>query len=866
MFLRQASAITMLLLVVEAACCQAPLTDLHGDPLPAGATARIGTVRWRSEHVPELLAFSPDGKTLASASANGICLWDLRTGGVTQSTSEAQPDLRVFTFTPGGKELVIVRKDRVQWRDASTGAFCGELIGQWDSYRGSCSTADGRMLAVSAFDGDVRIWNAVSRTLRGSVHEWGSQTQLALSPDGKMIAGYEGFFDSRLRLWDATTLEPIASLKAEKLHAFALGYRGRQLVIALSFADRLEFRNLPSFVLCSPPTACDKPITRCALVSSDGRWFVGLTAEGGIQVWDFQNGTLMPTQANPYQGFRCLAISPDGKSLAAASGVDLFLLDPATGKDLRAPAVLNAGARPFVFSRDGRTLATIDGLMSVRRWQTATGAELPTRRQTRVPDPATPETREALVMMQAVAASDDPASPAWKKDPRRHGGEAHYHLEGGLGRSHCAADDSNWPFVSNGQILANIQHAVPAGLHLGLGQDISRLIESTVSIWDVPTQRLLRRITCKRQQVYVLALSRNGQFLAIAARPGPVHICDLKNGTRRALTDSASTSGQAIACLLAMRAWNEAAFWKAFNDWSPEFLDYSAGTLAFSPDGRQLACAVTGEIHVWDLQQMKKKVIHCGPPQAYVQLMAFSPDGRFLASEADPDCITLWEMTTLQPAARIVHSCDGANSLVFSADGRLLATGHPNHSVLIWDLTLGHRQADGSLLRKKLTDEELQEHWSNLRSASAEAAYRSRWALAAGGGRTVTFLAKRLQPVTAADRGEIPRLLDDLDHELFARRQAACRRLRALDRAAEPELRAALRKPVSLETRKRISDLLEGLDTVPTETLRALRGVAVLEAIGLPAASETLRRLASGHADAVVTQEAKAALERAAAK
>src|SRR5262249_30323198 len=148
-----------------------------------------------------------------------------------------------------------------------------------------------------------------------------------------------------------------------------------------------------------------------------------------------------------------------------------------------------------------------------------------------------------------------------------------------------------------------------------------------------------------------------------------------------------------------------------------------------------------------------------------------------------------------------------------------------------------------------------------LRSTSAEAAYRSRWTLAAAGGQAVAFLAKRLQPVTE-DREEIPRLLDDLDHELFARRQAACRRLRDLDRAAEPELRAALRKPASLETRKRISELLEGLDPVPAETLRALRGVAVLEATGLPAASETLRRLASGHADAVVTQEAKAALER----
>jgi WD40 repeat protein len=859
MFLRQVSAIALLLLVVEAACCQTPPTDLHGDPLPAGAIARIGTVRWRSEHAPELLAFAPDGKTLASASASGICLWDLRTGGVTQCTSEPQPDLRLLTFTPAGRELVIVRKDRVQWRDASTGAFCGELTGQWDSYRGSCSTADGRMLAVSAFDGDVRIWNAVSRTLRGSVHEWGSQNQLALSPDGKIIAGYEGFFDSLLRLWDTTTLELIASLKAEKLHAFALGFRGRQLVIALSFADRLEFRNLPSFALCSPPTACDKPITRCALVSSDGRWFVGLTTEGGIQVWDFQNGTLMPTQVNPYQRFHCLAISPDGKSLAAASGADLFLLDPATGKDLRVPAVLNDGAGPFVFSSDGRTLATIDGLMSVRRWQTATGAELPARPESKVADTAERETREVFAMTQAIMASDAHPSPPWERDVR---GATHYHLEGGLG-IYQFRSASGFPCVSNGQILAKADAPAWAGPGLGLGPN-PRLAESLVSIWDVATRRLIRRIACNRQLVFGLALSRNGEFLAIAARPGPIHICDLKNGSRRFLTDSANASGrdEAIARLLATGTWTKLAFWQEIDEWSLELLDYPVTSMALSADGRLLACALPAGIYLWDLSHMKRRLIRFESELIPVQpLLAFSPDGRYLAAEVDPSGITLWETSTLHPAARIVHSCEGANSLVFSADGRMLATGHPNHSVLIWDLTLGHRQPDGSLLRKELTDDELQEHWSKLRSTSAEAAYRSRWALAAAGGRAVVFLANRLQPVTA-DREEIPRLLDDLDHELFARRQAACRRLRALDRAAEPQLRAALRKPASLETRKRISDLLECLDSVPAETLRTLRGVAVLEAIGLPAASETLRRLASGHADAVVTQEARAALER----
>jgi len=51
-------------------------TDRHGDPLPDGAFARLGTLRWRARGEVEALAFAPDGKTVASASSEGLCLFE----------------------------------------------------------------------------------------------------------------------------------------------------------------------------------------------------------------------------------------------------------------------------------------------------------------------------------------------------------------------------------------------------------------------------------------------------------------------------------------------------------------------------------------------------------------------------------------------------------------------------------------------------------------------------------------------------------------------------------------------------------------------------------------------------------------------
>jgi hypothetical protein len=84
-------------------------TDAYGDPLPAGAVARLGTLRWRAPGEVEALAFAPDGKMLASASptgpVGGLCLFDVASGKRTKHIYPSDAFIGRIAFSPDGSQL-----------------------------------------------------------------------------------------------------------------------------------------------------------------------------------------------------------------------------------------------------------------------------------------------------------------------------------------------------------------------------------------------------------------------------------------------------------------------------------------------------------------------------------------------------------------------------------------------------------------------------------------------------------------------------------------------------------------------------------------------------------------------------------------
>jgi hypothetical protein len=285
---------------------------------------------------------------------------------------------------------------------------------------------------------------------------------------------------------------------------------------------------------------------------------------------------------------------------------------------------------------------------------------------------------------------------------------------------------------------------------------------------------------------------------------------------------------------------------------------------AFAPDGKTLAAgSQDGSVRIWELATGKTVQLLAGHP-GYVLSVAFAADGKTLAAGSWLT-VRLWELVSGRERGRLDGQQGDVFSLALSPDGQMLVAGNGGTTALLWDMT--SRLQEGRLQAVDLSPQELEALWAALAGDDAARAYRSVWTLVAGAKQSVPFLQARLRPVPILDpkqRQHIIQLIAGLDQEEFAAREKATQELAKLGDTAEIELRKALENQPSDEVRRRIEGLLEKLQTPARlrERLRGLRANEVLEKLGTPEARQVLKTLAQGAAEAELTRDAKAALER----
>src|SRR5262245_40928736 len=389
----------------------------------------------------------------------------------------------------------------------------------------------------------------------------------------------------------------------------------------------------------------------------------------------------------------------------------------------------------------------------------------------------------------------------------------------------------------------------------------------TIRAWDLTTRRECRKPTETAGRPGFLSMSADGRTLSLGDRNYYLRQWDLTTGKELVIGGPRRVSVKIVSADGRLGAdTNE-------KPTRVEIIDLPSGRMlatlparepyAFSPDGKTLFATddMTGDVWLWELATGLVRATTQNIEQRHIGMVAVHPHGRLLAlPKEERKALMLIDLATGQAAADIRIDNDLIHRFAFSADGRILAVSEaPDATIRIWDVS----ELAKTLPRKeRLTPAELDAIWTNLSGLDAPRAWQAIWALAGSMKHSATWLGDRLKPIVPADPNRTAKLIADLAHNRFAVRDRAARELEDLGDAAAPSLRQGLTGSLSAEVRERMEVLLRRLDTLPADRLRSLRAIEALEYSGAAEARILLEKLAGGLAEARLTREAKAAVER----
>jgi WD40 repeat protein/transcriptional regulator with XRE-family HTH domain len=605
------------------------------------------------------VAFSPDGKLLATAYGDGyVRLWNPATGQAVGSPLPADTSLDGFVydvaFSPDGKLLATADiHGYVRLWNPATQRAVGAPIAADTDVEGVSSMSfspDGKLLATAGVDGTVRLWNPATGQATGAPLPdvtSGGLNGVAFSPDGKLLATADSA--GYLRLWNPATRQavgaPLLAVTNGGLNGVAFSPGGKLLATAGVDGTVQLWNPATRRPVGAPLPAATGSQARVNGVafSPDGKLLATADEDGTVRLWNPATrrlvGAPLPAETGPGDYVNEVAFSPDGKLLASADADGTVRLwNPATRQAPRAPLPLvTGGVNGVAFSPDGKLLAAAGGGGTVPLWDPSTRQPAGVLRAETGPGSHVNAVAFSPDGKLLATANGDATVGLWNPVT----GQASGTLSGRNGVA----------FSPDGKLLATTE------------------VDGTVRRWDLATRQPAGTPLPADPGSIVngVAFSPGGKLLAAAEADGYVRLWN-------------PVTGQAIGAPLPAATGSVTA----------------VNGVAFSPDGKLLAAAGgDGHVRLWNPvtgQAIGAPLPAATGSVAAVKGVAFSPDGKLLAAAYSDGYVRLWNPVTGQaigaPLPAFTGLEGGVNGVAFSPDGKLLATADADGTVRIWQLPL----------------------------------------------------------------------------------------------------------------------------------------------------------------------------------
>jgi WD40 repeat protein/serine/threonine protein kinase len=610
------------------------------------------------------VAFSPDGRTIASANGSGGLLetWDASTG---------ERLLRIPVHDIAGTDRA--------------GSLCGMAF-----------SPDGRTIAVAAGEhfhsGEVTLWDrATGRHLKTLAGPCGFSATTAFSKDGRLLALASGETqgENGVTVWDLDTwTHSFYRMNAEGVLGVTFSPDSRSFAVALGTLDSFQFVRDPGIAelrdartgsLIQSFRGHKEPLTSVAF-SPDGKSLATGSGDRTIKVWDVATGAKRMTLTGHELRPTRVAFSPDGRHLASASEDTTVKIWDLT--DGRFTATFLGHTREIFglsYNADGTRLASIAQDQTLKVWDVqAAGESLTVARHAH--------------WVEGVAFTPDGRQVVWGA------------VDGTVQVSDAASGEPRSTLSSAGRPIWGVAVSADGRLVAAACGDWRHPeTEGEIRIWDARTGKTVQVLHGHPGLAWGLAFSPDGRYLATAGgeshRKGSVILWDWAE-RRKIRTLEGPGAGVASVCFSPDgRHVGGTSFY--FPDtaresvwvWDAEsgrvilakagHVDHVLGS-AFGPDGRLATSSCDGTVQLWEIRTGRTVATLRGH-KGFIQCVALSLDGRRIASAGYDGLVKIWDTATGQETLTLRGHTDSVSSVAFSPDGHFIASASRDGTVRIWD-------------------------------------------------------------------------------------------------------------------------------------------------------------------------------------